>query len=107
VRGQGVWRDRLAVVSAIHLRTSWLAKENTPSSGFWTFNVVRSAINRYMEDHGRGRPALGFTVAQVIKTFKFAKERQKRDNDEDVALNRQFCRARFVTPLPRGWGFQI
>jgi hypothetical protein len=62
-------------------------------------NVVRSAINRYMEDHGRGRPALGFTVAQVIKTFKFAKERQKRDNGEDVALNRQPCPEQAFTEL--------
>ena len=54
-------------------------------------NTVRSAINRYMEDNGRERPALGFTVAQVIKTFKLEMEKQKRARGEEVGLNRQAC----------------
>ena len=54
-------------------------------------NVVRSAINRYMEDNGRERPVLGFSVAQVIKVFKMKMEDAKRERGEEVGLNRVPC----------------
>ena len=54
-------------------------------------NMVRSALNRFMEDNGRGRPALGLTVRTVIDKFKIKMEDLKRSRGEAVGLNRQPC----------------
>lgn len=54
-------------------------------------NVVRSAMNRYFEDNGRGRPALGLTVRTVISKFKDAMEDKLRAAGVPVGLNRQPC----------------
>ena len=62
-------------------------------------NVVRSALNRFFEDNGRGRPALGLTVRTVINKFKVHMEDLKRAQGEEVALNRQPCPEAAFTEL--------
>ena len=55
------------------------------------FNVWRSAINRYLEDHGTRRQLLGTSVNAVIKTYKSLQLMRKLARGEEPDLHRVPC----------------
>ena len=57
-----------------------------------SLNVWRSAINRYLEDHGTRRQLLGTSVNAVIKTYKSLQLMRKLARGEEPDLHRVSAR---------------
>ena len=77
----------VASVAKWRLFAGWLFARSVDKD----LNVWRSAINRYLEDHGARRQLLGTSVNAVIKTYKSLQLMRKLARGEEPDLHRVPC----------------